>query len=71
MIDPNEYEIAAMEAASNAAGEYIESLRQTDMAQWSGEQWKAFIGVVCGGYTDSLCQQQAMINEALNKARVE
>lgn len=67
MVDPNEHEAKAMEDASALAGEYIESLRQTDMARWSPEQWRRFIATVCGGYVESLCRQQAEINASLAK----
>jgi hypothetical protein len=70
MVDPNEHELAAMAAASDRAGEYIESLGVSDMAQWTGQQWSQFIEVVCGGYVDELCQKQAEINEALDRARM-
>lgn len=69
MTDPNECEIQAMANASDRAGEYIESLGRTDMATWTEEQWTRFIETVCGGYVDRLCELQAQINEALNKAR--
>lgn len=69
MVDPNEHELAAMAAASDAAGEYIESLRQTDMARWTAEQWQQFIEVVCGNYVDHLCQRQAEINASLAKVQ--
>ena len=70
MVDPNEHELAAMAAASDRAGEYIESLGVSDMAQWTGQQWSQFIEVVCGGYVDELCQKQAEINEALRRAQM-
>jgi hypothetical protein len=69
MVDPNEHELAAMAAASDRAGEFIEKLGKTDMARWTPEQWQQFIEVICGGYVDSLCAQQAAINEALARTR--
>ncbi len=69
MVDPNEHELAAMAAASDRAGEFIEHLGKTDMAQWTGQQWSQFIEVVCGGYVDALCEKQAEINDALRKAQ--
>lgn len=69
MVDPNHYELAAMAAASDCAGEYIESLGRTDMALWTPEEWASFIEAVCGGYVDSLVRQQAEAMEAL--ARVQ
>lgn len=71
MVDPSPHELVAMEKASDAAGEYIESLNQTDMAAWSKAQWGAFIEVVCGAYVDSLCVQQVEINEAFRRAVVQ
>ena len=69
MVDPNEYELAAMAKASDLAGEYIERLGQTDMARWTPQQLLQFIEVICGGYVDSLCEQQSHINAALAKAK--
>lgn len=69
MTDPNAIELAAMAHASDRAGEYIESLSKTDMAQWTAEEWSAFIEVVCGGYVDSLCAAQATAMEALAKVQ--
>ncbi len=69
MTDPNAIELAAMATASDRAGEYIESLRKTDMAAWTPAEWASFIEVVCGGYVDSLCAQQAAAMEALAKVQ--
>jgi hypothetical protein len=69
MVDPTEHEMLAMAAASNRAGEFIEKLGKSDMAKWSPQQWNQFIEVVCGGYVESLCEQQAAINVALERAR--
>jgi hypothetical protein len=70
MVDPTEHELTAMSAASDLAGQFIESINETDMAKWTSEQWGQFIEVICGGYVESLCAQQAMINDSLTKARV-
>lgn len=70
MVDPTEHELAAMSAASDLAGEFIESVKETDMANWTREQWGQFIEIICGGYVESLCAQQAQINDSLTKARV-
>lgn len=69
MTDPNAVELAAMASASDRAGEYIEALHKTDMAKWSPAEWASFIEVICGGYVDSLCQQQAAAMEALSKVQ--
>jgi len=67
MTDPNEHEKVALQAAADRGGEFIESIKKTDMARWSVEQWQQFIETVCGGYVDSLCQQQAMIAESVGR----
>lgn len=69
VTDPNAIELAAMAHASDRAGEYIESLRKTDMAKWTPDEWASFIEVICGGYVDSLCQQQAAAMEALSRVQ--
>lgn len=70
MEDPNFAELAAMEAASIAAGDLIESYGRTDMAQWKNEEWSRFIATVCGAYVDALISQQIDANEAVAKVRV-
>lgn len=67
MTDPNEFELAAMASASDRAGEYIESIGQTDMAQWSADQWHGLIEAICGGYVESLLEQKARAIEAVGK----
>lgn len=57
MIDKTKHEEVALEAASDLAGEYIETLPTTDMAGWTHEQWSAFIEVVVGGFTDKMREQ--------------
>jgi len=69
MVDANEAEKAAMQAAGNAAGQYIESLGRTDMAQWTEQQWSAFIACVCGGYVDALLEIQATATDAVRKVQ--
>ena len=55
MIDPNENEIAAIEAASTPAGEYIEAwIGKTDMALWTRDEWLGFLECVVTAYTDSM-----------------
>ena len=55
MIDPTTHEIAAIEAASAPAGEYIEQwIGKTDMAQWSQDEWLGFLEVVVTAYTNEL-----------------
>lgn len=54
MIDPTDNEIAAIEAALQPAGEYIEELRETDMANWSRNQFLGFLETVITAYTDEM-----------------
>ena len=65
MVDPNEHELAAMVRASSLAGEFIDRLGRTDMATWSEVEWQSFIGVICGGYVDSLIARQAEVHAAM------
>lgn len=69
MTDANEAELSAMVVASDRAGEFIESIKQTDMAQWSQAEWHQFIEVVCGGYVDGLMAQEAALKTAIAKVR--
>jgi hypothetical protein len=74
MIDPTASEIAAIEAASDPAGEYIESLGRTDMASWSRDEWLGFIECVVTGYTDAMqripAKDHANANGAITAADV-
>jgi hypothetical protein len=54
MIDPTQHELEAMIEASQAAGEFIESIGITDLAEWSGDDWTRLIEAVVTTYTDKL-----------------
>jgi hypothetical protein len=54
MVDPTPNEQEAMDAASRTAGEYLESLGKTDLAQLEVEEWESLIESVVTGYTDRL-----------------
>jgi len=69
MVDPNEQEVAAMRAAGDMAGQYIEAVGRTDMATWSEADWRGFIEAICGAYVDSLVEQQIAINTAVAKVQ--
>jgi hypothetical protein len=69
MVDPNEQEVAAMRAAGDIAGQYIDAVGCTDMATWSPEDWRGFIEVICGAYVDALVEQQVAINTAWSKVQ--
>lgn len=69
MVDANEQEVAAMRAASDIAGQFIEAVGRTDMANWSEADWRSFIEAICGAYVDSLVEQQIAINTAMAKVQ--
>lgn len=54
MIDPTENEIAAIQAASQPAGEYLESLGRTDLAALEEAEWLTFLEVVVTAYLDKM-----------------
>lgn len=58
MVDPTEQEIQAIMLASRPAGEFIESIGQTDMAKWSEEQWYSFLEVVVTGFQDGMISNE-------------
>ena len=69
MVDPNEQEVAAMRAAGDIAGQFIEAVGRTDMATWSAADWNGFVEAICGAYVDSLVEQQIAINTAVAKVQ--
>ncbi len=54
MIDPTPNERAAMAHGGAMAGEYLDSLGKTDLAQLSVEEWHTLIEVIVTGYCDHL-----------------
>ena len=69
MVDPNEQEVAAMRAASDIAGQYIEAVGRTDMATWPEADWHGFVEAICSAYVDALVEQQIAINAAVSKVQ--
>lgn len=69
MVDANEQEVAAMRAAGDIAGQYIEAVGRTDMATWSEADWRGFIEAICGAYVDALIEQQIAVNTAVAKVQ--
>jgi len=69
MVDPNEQEVAAMRAASDIAGQYIEAVGRTDMATWPKADWHGFVEAICSAYVDALVEQQIAINAAVSKVQ--
>lgn len=57
MVDPDEHEAAAIEAASPAAGEYLESLGKTDLAALTRAEWLTLLEVVVTAYQDELVRR--------------
>lgn len=54
MIDPTPNEQTAMAAGGEAAGAYLESLGQSDLARLSVEEWRTLIEVIVTGYCEAL-----------------
>ena len=54
MIDPSPHEIDAIMAASDPAGEYLESIGKTDLATLTEDDWYCFLEVVVTAYQDHL-----------------
>jgi len=54
MIDPTPNEIAALEHGGRMGGEYLDSLRCTDLARLTVDQWRTFIDIVVTGYANHL-----------------
>ena len=54
MIDPTPNERAALLHGAEMAGEYLDSLGRTDLAQLSVEEWHTLIEVIVTGYCDHL-----------------
>ena len=56
MTDPTDNEIAAIQAASEPAGEYLESLGKTDLASMDEAEWLTLIEVIVTAYTDRMIE---------------
>ena len=69
MVDPNDHELAASRHPRDAASQYIDALGRTDMATWSPAEWTSFVETICGGYVDSLIEQQIAVNTAAHKVQ--
>jgi hypothetical protein len=63
MVDPTEHEVAAMRAASPLAGEFIDSLGKTDLAQFTEHEWLTLIEVIVTAYVETLQQLAAESDE--------
>jgi hypothetical protein len=56
MIDPTDAEVEAREHAGAMGGEYLDQLGKTDLAVLTLEEWRTFVGAVCGGFTEKLLE---------------
>ena len=54
MIDPTANELKAMEISSERAGEYLEWLKKTDIAEFSQKEWSDLIEVIVTGYFEGM-----------------
>ena len=54
LVDPTDNEVDAIMAASEPAGEYLESLGETDLAKLSEENWLTLLEVIVTAYLDNL-----------------
>jgi hypothetical protein len=54
MIDPSPNERAAIAHGGAMAGEYLDSLGKSDLAQLSVEEWHTLLEVIVTGYCDHL-----------------
>lgn len=50
MNDLEDWEIAALDYASEMAGQYIEELQESDLSQLSGHEWQTLIKVIAINY---------------------
>lgn len=57
LIDKTKAEKAALQLASQRAGEYLETLPSADMARMTFDQWKTFIEVTVAGFVEGMKEQ--------------
>ena len=61
MIDPNKYEIEAMDYARKMAGEYLGSLGKTDLQTFTKEEAEQLVSVIVGCFTEKLAELAATL----------
>jgi hypothetical protein len=59
MVDPTDIEIAAIQAASGPAGNYLDSIGKTDLAQLTEDEWRTFLEVVVTAFQNAMAKLQA------------
>ena len=57
VVDPDEHEVAAIAAASPMAGEYLESIGETDLAVLTEAEWLTLLEVIITAYQDELARR--------------
>jgi DNA polymerase III epsilon subunit-like protein len=57
VVDPDEHETAAIEAASPLAGEYLESIGKTDLASLTEAEWLTLLMVVVIAFQNELARR--------------
>ncbi len=57
VIDPTLHEKAALELASDKAGEYLEALCKTDLATMTQEEWQALIKLIFDATTQEIARR--------------
>ena len=54
MIDPNKHEEAALAAAAQAGGVFVELTGKTDLVSWTAEEWARLVDVIVTEFQDVL-----------------
>lgn len=57
MVDPTDAEIAAMQAAGDSGGAFLDSIQKTDLAALSPDEWMTFVESVCTGFVERMQQE--------------
>lgn len=54
VVDPTENEKAALQAASDMGGEFLDALKKTDLDTITVEEWHQFVECIVTGFQDRL-----------------
>ena len=60
MIDPTKSEREAMVHAGINGGEYLDSIKKTDLAKMSDDEWNTFVEAIVTGYIEEMQRLNAM-----------
>ena len=66
MIDVNESEKQAIQAAAERAGELLDTM-PAHTHEWDEAQFMALVETICTGYVDSLIAQNVAVQNAMQK----